>query len=552
MSDADQQSPRDLDAALHPHDATPPRPLGKGQQAPVRDVGVCFSGGGSRSLSAVMGQLRGLRQQGWLDRVDTLSAVSGGCWASALFTFLPSAIPYDDFLGQGVPPGCLRWNDGNHPESLAYLPPDNLGHVPTRLGFEAMYDLYVKLKREGFSDFHQLWRIAIGELVFRDFGLYAPDSQQNPTHFYAHSEADFNRHIRPHNPGLSASDFFFARNPSPGLIMNGSMFYPQGVNSLLPILSTPFRAGIRATFPQPGQHGQPVGGGFVDAFGFASQFLARSSTPDRVKIRQPRPFSLVDMASISSAAFADAFFDRIGVKDLEPEYPYWPVAGGGAPGKVRQFADAGLLENSGLASLLANTRLEKAVVFVNGSQKVEHDVETWDFTQVPDTIPTLFGFQPIQGFFDDDGYLPYAGDSHPKAPLMKHNQIFPSSRFQELLDGLRAATGDFENPAVFHQPGLELRPNPWFGITPAQRRNVDVLWVINNQVKAWERQITDSAISDRLDLRLVPDTGLWNFPYYGTITQLNLSAQEVNLLAQLSWWVVTAPQTRSEWTKIFG
>ncbi len=544
------KQPLDLDAAIYPIDASPTIPL-KSSDAQHRDVGVCFSGGGSRSLSAVMGQLRGLDQQGWLDRVGTLSAVSGGCWASALFTFLPAKIPYDDFLGTGVLPGQLKWDDGDHPESLAYLPPDNMGHVPTRLGFKALYDLFVKLKEEKFDDYHQFWRVAIGQLIFQDYGLYQPDSDHNPTHFYTWSEDYFNRTILPHNPKLSAADFHFARNPWPWLIMNGSMFYPQGVNSLVPVVSTLFQAGIRATFPQAGQQGNPAGGGFVDAFGFGSRFLSRASTKDRVKISQQRPFSLVDMASISSAAFAEAFFHRIGVKDLEPEYHYWPVTGGGSEGEVRQFADAGLLENTGLASLLANTSLEKVVVFVNGSQKVEHDAETWDFTQVPDTIPTLFGFQPIQGFLDDDGYLPYAGDNHPKSPLLKHNQIFPSSRFQELLDGLRAATDDFENSAIFFQQGLKLRENPWFGITSDQQRCVDVLWVINNQVKSWERQITDSAINDRLDLRLIPKSGLWNFPYYGTVTQLGLSAQQVNMLAQLSWWNVTAEQNQDQWKKIF-
>lgn len=67
-------------------------------QQPLRDVGVCFSGGGSRALSATMGQLRGLSQAldskktPWIDRVGTISAVSGGCWTSSLYTFLPDNI----------------------------------------------------------------------------------------------------------------------------------------------------------------------------------------------------------------------------------------------------------------------------------------------------------------------------------------------------------------------------------------------------------------------------------------------------------------------------
>ena len=53
------------------------------------DLGVAFSGGGTRSAAAVVGQLRGLKAIGILDSVKYISAVSGGTWGSAPFTFLP-------------------------------------------------------------------------------------------------------------------------------------------------------------------------------------------------------------------------------------------------------------------------------------------------------------------------------------------------------------------------------------------------------------------------------------------------------------------------------
>ncbi len=40
------------------------------------DFGVAISGGGTRSAAAAVGQLRGLMQNGWLDRVRYLAAVS--------------------------------------------------------------------------------------------------------------------------------------------------------------------------------------------------------------------------------------------------------------------------------------------------------------------------------------------------------------------------------------------------------------------------------------------------------------------------------------------
>src|SRR6266576_3133183 len=49
---------------------------------PGSDLGIAFSGGGTRSASATIGQLRGLRQNGWLGRVRYVTAVSGGSWAA--------------------------------------------------------------------------------------------------------------------------------------------------------------------------------------------------------------------------------------------------------------------------------------------------------------------------------------------------------------------------------------------------------------------------------------------------------------------------------------
>ncbi len=56
---------------------------------PGADLGVAFSGGGTRSAAATIGQLRGLVQNGWLERVKYMTAVSGGSWAAVPFTYYP-------------------------------------------------------------------------------------------------------------------------------------------------------------------------------------------------------------------------------------------------------------------------------------------------------------------------------------------------------------------------------------------------------------------------------------------------------------------------------
>ena len=47
----------------------------------TNNCGICFSGGGTRSMAATMGQLRALHKLGLLAKARYISSVSGGSWA---------------------------------------------------------------------------------------------------------------------------------------------------------------------------------------------------------------------------------------------------------------------------------------------------------------------------------------------------------------------------------------------------------------------------------------------------------------------------------------
>lgn len=62
-------APSSYDVQLFP--IPPTETAGRSRPDPGRaSVGVCFSGGGTRSLTASLGQLRALRALGLLDRVS--------------------------------------------------------------------------------------------------------------------------------------------------------------------------------------------------------------------------------------------------------------------------------------------------------------------------------------------------------------------------------------------------------------------------------------------------------------------------------------------------
>jgi Lysophospholipase catalytic domain len=92
------------------------------------NVAVCLSGGGSRAMSAGMGQLNALETArlslhgSLLSHVKALSTVSGGSWLGVPFVYLPSSISDSDFLGGPyVDPSQLT------PAGLATFPPNCIG-----------------------------------------------------------------------------------------------------------------------------------------------------------------------------------------------------------------------------------------------------------------------------------------------------------------------------------------------------------------------------------------------------------------------------------------
>ena len=110
------------------------------------------------------------------------------------------------------------------------------------------------------------------------------------------------------------------------------------------------------------------------------------------------------------------------------------------------------------------------------------------------------------------------------------NQVFASSDFDTLLDGLWQSTGGNEsNPPVFTQQ-LVTVANDWFGI-PAGR-SVTVLWMYLGMAQNWRAEMTE-----RVRLSLDKEMLLHKFPHYSTL-KTELSPEQVNFLANLTAWTM--------------
>ena len=121
--------------------------------------------------------------------------------------------------------------------------------------------------------------------------------------------------------------------------------------------------------------------------------------------------------------------------------------------------------------------------------------------------------------------------------MFQKNQVFPSSTFQDLLNNLWSASGSgsYQHTPVYVQQ-LTTVANPWFNV--AGGRQVTVLWVYLERVQAWYNQL-----SPDVQNFLGPfDSMVNNFPHYSTL-DTELSPTEINLLANLTAWVIVNAQT---------
>ncbi|MEO1083643.1 MAG: hypothetical protein AAFY88_05325, partial [Acidobacteriota bacterium] len=253
------------------------------------DVGLCFSGGGSRALSAGMGQLRALAHlqlngRSLLSSTKAISTVSGGSWLGVTFTYLTEGTADADFLNRFVsdPGRLVPQPTAGHPPSevLSELPSGNIGERVNKnftlvdLAIEA---LALWIREDTPTDF--LWQALMGIHILEPYGLYSPGQRALPTSLFSADSKTLERDVIGPNPELGGVKAHLVasgadRNVRPFLICNTAMFLRRpGVafRELAPVQATPYVTGIVGR-PVPGRDANRriPGGGGVTSFGFSS------------------------------------------------------------------------------------------------------------------------------------------------------------------------------------------------------------------------------------------------------------------------------------------
>jgi hypothetical protein len=528
--------PKRLDAAMYP---IPPMPS-------ASNVGVCLSGGGSRAAAASMGELRGLRYLGLLDEVSTLSTVSGGTWAGATFTYLPSGIADEDFLGDVVvDPRDLTWSrvPGTDPaRGLDVLGDHALGSLCTRIGLVEFLAKAAELLAEYRDSPHVLWTRAVGALILEPFGLGDTLAGGLPARYFSGTRQWLNNAILPMNPELLAADFQLVEKAGrPQLVTNSTLFWPASVHPRRPASGSPMlepypleASSIAVGVPIAMRRG--IGGGFVDPFAFGGAAPATPAQRNRVSIAPPpQRFALSDIAGASSSAFVGPLIDAFGtahpwLEDIDPRFDYWPITDASpTPAQPYVIGDGGNLENTGIMALLRR-RITRIVAFVHAETALSWDPIARQVV-VDGQLPPLFGLEPKVAGQRYEAYPPPPAPVAAAAAPFRYNQVFPTDAFYSLIDQLWKASRA-GGSAICLSRGLPVQDNAHFGVSGVGP--VDVLWVYTNPVRVWSERLTDVV---RLGMDFEPLL-YRTFPNYDTLLQLRLEARQVNLLAHLSCWNV--------------
>jgi hypothetical protein len=586
-------------AAVYPTtEASPPLTVSQfiAAQTPG-NVAVCLSGGGSRALSAGMGQLTGLAavqltpNVTLFSQVKALSTVSGGSWVGVPFVYLPDSTSDTNYVGGPyINPHQLT------PTGLGTLPNTAIGSQITHdFSIEDMLFQALLLHWQGVPT-DMLWQTVIGLHLLAPYGLFpVADAAATPNSFFTYNEATLEA-IRLANPSLQqATASLVSTRPRPYLVCNTAMFVTQGGQSLLaPVQATSFMTGILSVPPNATDaNGLQVGGGGVESFAFNSGLLSFHASTSRATVQQRRQWALVDIVGASSAAFAASlaqlassyarspdlfaatlrtrgpaavnFLARHGVPTAASRTRLAPALAAHAQGDVSQIR-ALAMDLEGLIPVyqywpVLNPPVNQPInpsQFADGgslensgvaAMLAYHDIQhmiAFTNTSTPlsldragtivvdDSIPPLFGYQP---YVEGTGYVPYQGATDPNGPLYRNNQVFPSEAFWDLLNNLWTASGSgtYQTSPMYAQPLITVT-NPWFNVQAG--RSVTVLWVYLERVHAWYQQL-----SPEVQNMLGPfDHMLNSFPHYGTL-DTELTATEINLLANFTAWVILSAPT---------
>jgi hypothetical protein len=493
------------------------RSVGASTQPAASAIGVCFSGGGTRSATATLGELRGLHQTKLIDEVKYISSVSGGTWGATPYIFLPEKRNDEVFLGRYVEPSALTCND------FIEVPPGSLASAIANTEMP-------------------MWIEAIGRALVAPFGLrdnewygaqlerclLQPFDLGGRQRFFTLDEQSLQAALSA-NPHLKRTNFILAHPGRPFFIAGGTIRrydvwpwkWKVARNKRIPLEITPLYVGIPAQFNDVGTRGRNLGATYVDTFAYGADQVA--TKPDGQTMdarlstnmtgRDSQRMNLADVMAISGGAPGEfQFFQWVAFPDMH----VWSAANDPQT-SIRSYAnsDGGLSEDLGIMPLLAR-RVPKIICFVNSAEK-----------GVPNYVKELFGVETN----DRPGW---------------HGQaVFRPADLQRLQDAVAGEMKDGKMLVHADEYTIDastVAPDDPFNLhlQPDEKFKVKVVWFFLDK-KAWVKEICHT--HPQLANWIETDKQFKNLPHYQTFLNnwlriIDPTNEQVNALAHLTSWTV--------------
>ena len=525
------------------------------QVAGKRDLGLAFSGGGTRAATAALGELRGLASNGWTAKARYMTAVSGGAWAVVPYVYSEQSA--DALLGTFQRPEQLALNTIDTPSGSLEQSVTTSGLLANGV-FEGLDIGRAYGSKLPFADvitgrfgtvFDALRKHYHGEDAERRDKTYARVLERiflRPTTGFA-VNAPFawnNTQItdigsRPENRGLITQNFALTQD-RPFLIVGGTLVHQQAADHyprLIPVEYTPMYSGVRQQF------GDDIGGSYVWSWAYDSQ-AAQAGPPGFVSVclgtKQPT-FTLADLIASTGAAPQLALLLGAvpGVAaDVQqrfagmfPSFSHFAVQGDRV-GSVARFphGDGGFSDNLGLMPLLAR-QVHNIIVFVNSAADPAHESSMRAF------------FQRLGQDIDGDKSM---------------NAVFDGALLDPLIRDLNGRAADGRAPVACYS-GWHVNANELYNVR--EYGGLNICWVFNMRAAGWIGRLAPA-----LRAELFPEAGgartdrskyFADFPHFKTFGEnlpkvLQLRADQVNALANFGTWLVTDKSAVDEMQKHIG
>lgn len=502
-----------------------------------KNIGVCFSGGGTRSAACTLGQLKALEETGVINNTKYISAVSGGAWAAVPYTFAPSA-KVESYFGRIKNPEDINSDSS----SLAVIP----GSLQSSIVNSGVLGRLIKAGFSGKGD--ESYAHVLGDIFLKPFSLHNPASS-----FTLNNETK-TKALMGNVP--EDHDFDMARDGVPFLIVGATLLNKDGINSTKKyhVEYTPYYSGIKVAHIDKDVITKDdfFGGGYVTSFGYDSigpykmeactdgnvAFTMRRAKKAWLDRTNVKAFSLSDIIASTGAA-PQGVTEAIGLKSIGfPEFNHLPIkVDDGYKQVVEEYShsDGGHLENLGIMPLLARG-VEKIYCFVNTKKSFVPDDTDAIKSTINKSLKALF--VPIDNFLHlskFDSNVVFDSGSDKLLELIK--------TFKELGEK-HAESGEFvAEEALIAKSQLTTIDNSLYGIKAGH--NVEIVWVYNCRSKDWEDKLSDKALAKKIGKQkylIGNQGGLEDFPHYGTFLEnmngvIKLKPHQTSLLTNLSYWV---------------